>query len=163
MHYTTGVLLGAAAVSSITGAAGQLLNADLNLNLGGNHHQNKYEHKSCYTHGPLRRTLEADVLVDVNLTIGKCAKHCRNVNGVSYKYFGLENGRECYCDKKVNHLSHKVSHHECNKPCAGNKHQMCGAENRIDIYVNHFGPGQGHGHGKPPKVSYVTQSQQNRD
>ncbi|KAF9880502.1 copper radical oxidase [Colletotrichum karsti] len=79
----------------------------------------------------LRFLETGDRLAADDMTATKCASFCSN-----YKYFGVENGRECYCanDFSVDLQSASAPETDCNTPCWGDGTTLCGAENRLNLY-----------------------------
>ena len=65
-------------------------------------------------------------------TIKSCKKACFKKG---YKYAGLQYSKECYCG---NNVPKKVASQqsECNMDCSGDKSQMCGGGNRMNVYKN---------------------------
>ncbi|KAK0745536.1 hypothetical protein B0T18DRAFT_390143 [Schizothecium vesticola] len=64
------------------------------------------------------------------MTVEKYAIFCgRN------RYFGLEYGRECYCED-IQIASPTASVSECSFACSGNSNQKCGVGNRQNLYIN---------------------------
>ncbi|KAF0327419.1 hypothetical protein K4K61_005780 [Colletotrichum sp. SAR11_59] len=59
----------------------------------------------------------------------KCWSYCSN-----YKYFGVENGNECYCANTYSLNLELVSDSECGTPCFGNGVYTCGAKDRLNLY-----------------------------
>ncbi|KAK6526114.1 hypothetical protein TWF281_011151 [Arthrobotrys megalospora] len=69
---------------------------------------------------------------DDTLTPSVCAAIC-STHG--YTYYGVEYGRECYCDNAINPASFQVLSGECDVACAGDSAQICGGRDRINIYT----------------------------
>lgn len=84
----------------------------------------------CFVDGP-NRTLDGGFKGDDDMTIELCAEHCS-----SFKYFGVEYGRECYCDNEPPAPSLIAPDTDCSFSCAGDASQKCGAGLRLDVYVN---------------------------
>ncbi|KAJ8308494.1 hypothetical protein KUTeg_013368 [Tegillarca granosa] len=61
---------------------------------------------------------------DKKMTISKCKAICRR-----YKYYGLENKKECFCGNQLRKYK-KKSNSECKMPCGGNK-----SENFLVFYT----------------------------
>ena len=64
------------------------------------------------------------------MTVEKCKNHCF---GKNYRYAGVQNHQECYCGNSISSGEPRPDS-ECNKPCSGNKDQMCGGAYRLNIY-----------------------------
>ena len=56
----------------------------------------------------------------------------------SFAYFGMQDGKECFCGKKYGKYG-KLSDGECNLKCKGNSEQSCGGRNVNNIFF--FGLG----------------------
>jgi len=85
----------------------------------------------CYVEGAGGRALKNLVLADDALTISSCAAACSG----TYAYFGVEFGRECWCDDAVDRtafLSPDAS--ACNMACKGDASETCGGSSTINIY-----------------------------
>jgi glucan endo-1,3-alpha-glucosidase len=59
-----------------------------------------------------------------------CAEHCRGRNA---KYFGLQNGRSCFCSNSYGRYG-QAPPNECSAACWGNKAEMCGGMWRNSVY-----------------------------
>ncbi|KAI9892350.1 MAG: hypothetical protein M1814_001551 [Vezdaea aestivalis] len=75
------------------------------------------------------RALTGKRLANDSMTNELCATFCG-----SFKFFATEYGRECYCGDTVQAASTVVPKSDCNKPCAANKLQYCGAGSRLQLY-----------------------------
>ncbi|KAK3343116.1 WSC domain-containing protein [Neurospora tetraspora] len=89
-----------------------------------------FDYLGCYRESS-PRLLPNSLLGDDTLTTAKCAAYCTNL---SFPYFGLEYGRECWCGVSPPFDSQKVPETECSMTCAGAPDQICGAGNRINVY-----------------------------
>jgi hypothetical protein len=69
------------------------------------------------------------------MTPGVCFNYCRSFEG--FNYFGLLNGRECYC---MPYYKAKAGGEDqgCDAPCDGDNTQMCGGKDKSDIYEMHY-------------------------
>jgi hypothetical protein len=70
----------------------------------------------------------------VPMTPAICYDFCKNASGV--QFFGLQRGDLCYCSPFF-HDTGKEGHGECDMPCAGEQTQMCGGEEKANIYEMH--------------------------
>merc|ERR1719235_98374 len=61
----------------------------------------------------------------------QCFTFCKKKKGAAY--FGLGNGRECWC--ATVHDGLRVSDEACNSPCSGDDKQMCGGVDTASVYV----------------------------
>lgn len=62
-----------------------------------------------------------------------CAQLCQSQG---YIYAGVANGQDCHCGASYNPaLATPATPTECNVPCAGDPSQICGSNNRIQIYT----------------------------
>lgn len=64
-----------------------------------------------------------------NVTIDNCLSMSKTR---SVKYAGLENANECWIGNTIKGQTTGLG--ECNKPCTGNKSQLCGGLSRLNIY-----------------------------
>lgn len=68
------------------------------------------------------------------MTPSRCANYC---SGLSYRYAGVEFGRECYCgDSLTNGASLDKTSTTCNMACSGNPSINCGGSNGLQLYEN---------------------------
>jgi hypothetical protein len=70
------------------------------------------------------------------MTVDTCLDKCS-----SYKYAGVENGRDCYCGNAINwqgmfSSGKNVSMSDCNISCPGDKTSYCGGLNKMNVYVS---------------------------
>ncbi|KAK8042502.1 hypothetical protein PG994_012985 [Apiospora phragmitis] len=91
-----------------------------------------YTFTGCYSEGSNGRALTGTTQALDALTLNTCASFCSG-----FKYFGTEYGRECYCGNSLNTGSTMtgISQSDCNMGCAGNSTQLCGAGNRLSMYI----------------------------
>ncbi|KAK8010828.1 wsc domain-containing protein [Apiospora arundinis] len=91
-----------------------------------------YTFAGCYSEATQGRALTGKTqAVDTN-TLNTCATFCSG-----FKYFGSEYGRECYCGNTLNAGSTMtgIAQSDCNTGCAANSTQICGAGNRLSMYI----------------------------
>ena len=67
--------------------------------------------------------------IDRRLTIDRCQFRC-----FGYSYFGVENGRQCYCGNAIQNGAIPADMTGCDVQCAGNRNQVCGGDGMINIY-----------------------------
>ncbi|KAH8655081.1 WSC domain-containing protein [Tricladium varicosporioides] len=89
-----------------------------------------YVANGCRTEGTNGRALASASYFDDAMTVEKCEAICEG-----YTYFGLEYGRECYCGNLFGTGSVATLASECSMTCPGNRAQMCGAGDRLSLYV----------------------------
>ncbi|XP_038056090.1 uncharacterized protein LOC119728088 [Patiria miniata] len=64
-----------------------------------------------------------------------CFRRCLDSQSMSYKYAGLEIGKECFCGNNEDYNRHgKKDDSECQDRCTGNSDQICGKSRRISMY-----------------------------
>ncbi|KAL9580059.1 MAG: hypothetical protein Q9212_004716 [Teloschistes hypoglaucus] len=94
---------------------------------------NPHPNNPCWTE-PLApstgRTLPRLALASDTMTVELCLSTCYN-----YKYAGLEYGRECWCADAISTGAVQAGEKECNKKCAGDAGEICGAGNRLTLYT----------------------------
>ncbi|HZS39580.1 MAG TPA: WSC domain-containing protein [Polyangia bacterium] len=74
-----------------------------------------------------------DAFMDGNMSIGRCAEHCRNA-----RYFGVQYGNQCFCGNRYGRYG-QATDADCNMRCSGNQAQLCGGNWRNSVY-QHAGP-----------------------
>ncbi|KAI4096189.1 MAG: hypothetical protein LQ339_007036 [Xanthoria mediterranea] len=93
-----------------------------------------YTSEGCYTEATRGRALSGKTYYDDAMTTAKCASAC-----AGFDLFGLEYYRECYCGNKLQLGSVSAPSSECYHPCTGDKNEICGGDNRLNLYT--FGTG----------------------
>ncbi|KAG8829938.1 hypothetical protein FRC17_005763 [Serendipita sp. 399] len=68
------------------------------------------------------------------VTVERCLDACYSSG---YTVAGLEWSQECFCGHSI--PSKVATDGRCDMPCKGNLHELCGGENRINVYKN-YGP-----------------------
>ncbi|TID00360.1 putative fungistatic metabolite [Colletotrichum higginsianum] len=87
--------------------------------------------EGCYTEGDGVRALGARMYANDSMTLETCGGFCQG-----NKYFGTEYGRECWCGDEFGTGSVLAANQEdCSFPCGGDSTQLCGAGNRLSVYV----------------------------
>ncbi|KAK7956344.1 uncharacterized protein PG986_005566 [Apiospora aurea] len=86
----------------------------------------------CYAEGTNGRALNGKTRAQDTNTLDTCAAFCSG-----FKYFGTEYGRECYCGDALSTGSTMdgIDQSDCKMGCAANSTQLCGAGNRLSIYI----------------------------
>lgn len=87
-----------------------------------------FELVGCWTDSA-DRTLSRMALQASDMTIDKCAAACKG-----YRYFGVENGAECWCGTSLAADSESAPLEECDTTCAGDEWTYCGAPYRLELY-----------------------------
>ena len=69
------------------------------------------------------------------LDVGKCIAICY---ALEYKYAGLQNGNQCFCD---NHYPYVQAPYEnCQAPCEGDHEQLCGGRyGHVSVFITSLG------------------------
>jgi len=67
------------------------------------------------------------------MSINKCFDFCRTVPNMVY--FGLQNGRDCYCTPYYKPMAGDNSN--CDMTCEGDPSQMCGGKTRSSVFEMH--------------------------
>jgi hypothetical protein len=65
------------------------------------------------------------------MTIELCANFCLP----TYSIFGIEYSGECYCGNSLGARSVVAPSTDCNMACGGNPNEVCGAGNRLSMYL----------------------------
>lgn len=71
------------------------------------------------------------------MTIDACLQSCGSVDP-PYEYAGLEDGRDCYCGRKLNSDPIDLPLLECDLPCSGNTEEetdTCGGGSKMQLYT----------------------------
>ncbi|KAB5536295.1 WSC domain-containing protein [Coniochaeta sp. 2T2.1] len=105
----------------------------------------------CYVEGSTGRALRNLVLASDDMTIEFCTATCSPY----FAFFGLEFGRECWCDSVIDRtawLSPDAG--LCNMPCAGDPSETCGGRSTINIYGT-LPEGSSPPSGPPATTSYT--------
>ncbi|KAL8924412.1 MAG: hypothetical protein Q9208_004020, partial [Pyrenodesmia sp. 3 TL-2023] len=89
-----------------------------------------YSAEGCYTEATTGRALSGKSFYDNAMTTAKCASAC-----AGFDLFGLEYYRECYCGNRLQAGSVAAPSAECKYPCTGDKNEICGGDNRLNLYA----------------------------
>jgi WSC domain len=102
----------------------------------------QYAYVNCYTEGTNNQralsgnsqyqatTAPASVINPSSLTVEACAAYC---GGGGYRYFGVENGQECYCNG-AGPINGAVLGTGCTTTCAGSPYEYCGGAAFLNVY-----------------------------
>ena len=79
------------------------------------------------------RTLKNYTLISEFMTTSLCSSTCHK-----YKFFGTENGSQCWCGDKQWEYSapSKGPENDCSMPCNGNKEEICGGFWWMSMYMH---------------------------
>ncbi|KAL8962981.1 MAG: hypothetical protein Q9193_000701 [Seirophora villosa] len=89
-----------------------------------------YRAEGCYTEAINGRALTGKTYYDDAMTTAKCASAC-----AGFDLFGLEYYRECYCGNRLQSGSVLAPDNECFHPCTGDRNEICGGDNRLNLYT----------------------------
>ena len=90
--------------------------------------QKPFTYLGCYQDSASTRVL-ADVMVtDAKMTIPKCAKICQ-----SFRYHGLEIGKECFCGNTLRG-NPALKPSSCTDACYGDANSKCGGRGFVGIH-----------------------------
>uniref|UniRef100_A0A1I8J3T1 WSC domain-containing protein n=2 Tax=Macrostomum lignano TaxID=282301 RepID=A0A1I8J3T1_9PLAT len=91
----------------------------------------KYTYIGCY--GDTTRRDLSSYVAHSRMSVEFCYRQCDRLR---YRYFGLQNGRLCFCGNTYG-LYGRKSERECNRRCNGNRDEFCGGRMRNCIYEIH--------------------------
>lgn len=83
----------------------------------------------CMKESPKGRTLWGKATASDDMSLEKCEAACQQ-----FKFWGVEYGRECYCGNEFREGTVQVEDGSCNRICAGNPAQLCGASGHVMVY-----------------------------
>ncbi|RYN19463.1 hypothetical protein AA0113_g11423 [Alternaria arborescens] len=89
-----------------------------------------YTYQGCFTDSSARVLGDKTFMNDSNMTVERCETLC-----AGSKYFGVQNGKECFCGNTFKNPTQHKPESECKSACTGNKDQKCGAGYRSNIYA----------------------------
>ena len=75
-----------------------------------------------------------DAFMDGNMSVERCAEHCRNE-----RYFGVQYGNQCFCGNRYGRYG-QATDADCNMRCSGNQAQLCGGNWRNSVYQHAGAP-----------------------
>ncbi|KAF4623684.1 hypothetical protein D9613_002308 [Agrocybe pediades] len=92
-----------------------------------------FQFQGCYQDGVngAPRSLPNQVNIQ-SVTAESCTTACKNAG---FTVAGLEFGQECWCGSYMT-LATRAPDSECNFSCAGDSTELCGAGNRLSVYVD---------------------------
>ena len=88
---------------------------------------NKPKHIGCFRDDNIR-TLPDKKIVRGDMNLFTCYDNCKD-----YKYFGLQNGNECYCGNKRPQIGYADN---CDMNCSGDRNETCGGKWANSVYEN---------------------------
>lgn len=90
-----------------------------------------YRYQGCYVaNNQGGRSLQGRSFYDDPMTLEKCAAACNQ-----YTWWGIEYGRECYCDNQLRgNTAPDSTNTTCSFLCPGDKLTYCGAGSRLSMY-----------------------------
>uniref|UniRef100_A0A1I8I243 WSC domain-containing protein n=1 Tax=Macrostomum lignano TaxID=282301 RepID=A0A1I8I243_9PLAT len=88
------------------------------------------ELQRCYKDNPKQPDLEQLVSLTF-MSISKCHRMCKRLNKL---YFGLQNGRLCYCGNKFGRYGEAKEPKACDKRCIYSKSKRCGGHYQNSVY-----------------------------
>ncbi|KAK4447779.1 WSC domain-containing protein, partial [Podospora aff. communis PSN243] len=89
----------------------------------------EFEFHGCFTELSSGRALH-NVFADDDMTVATCL-----ALGTGFTYVGLQYGRECFWGNTLASGSIEDSLAACKMPCAGDANTLCGAGNRLTLYI----------------------------
>ncbi|KAM3515577.1 hypothetical protein MY11210_000755 [Beauveria gryllotalpidicola] len=84
--------------------------------------------KGCYTNGDTALIMRSKVSGN-DMTVEKCTSVCK---GNAFRYAGLTYYGVCYCGDEI--AADKTTDASCNYPCNGDKGQLCGGKDTLNIW-----------------------------
>ncbi|KFY10780.1 hypothetical protein V491_07476 [Pseudogymnoascus sp. VKM F-3775] len=112
------------------GAPGIMCGGSDRMNL---YRLDKYKDMGCYTDVTTSRTLEKQIIIanqNTILTREICQDACEKAG---YIYSGVEYTHQCWCGYGV--FGSVAAQSSCSSPCPGNKSQLCGGSDRINVMM----------------------------
>ncbi|KAM3508392.1 hypothetical protein MY10362_001195 [Beauveria mimosiformis] len=94
-----------------------------------------WESMGCYIEGSTGRALERQIfsVPSSNMTASQCMSAC-DIQGLSLS--GLEYGGECFCGNETKNYARAAAFGGCSMTCNGNRTELCGGSNRLNLYRN---------------------------
>lgn len=93
---------------------------------------NDWSYLGCANETTPRALSSASYSSSTAMTLESCMSYCSSTTN-NYALAGLENGQECYCGNGLQNYA-AVGYTGCNKPCTGNKTEICGGSSRISVW-----------------------------
>lgn len=92
-----------------------------------------YPDEGCFLEGSNGRALDQMRFSFDNMTNEVCRSLCS-----SYRYWGTEYGKECYCGNHIHHGALEVPSSACDYPCLGDSEDICSGISLLSIYQSNF-------------------------
>lgn len=94
-----------------------------------------WAYEGCYNDMyPTTRALSLKQPYDPNLTVQACVWSCYQLG---YSISGLENSKQCFCGNDIlNGGTLADWDYDCNRPCSGNRTEICGGNDKLSVYSN---------------------------
>jgi hypothetical protein len=92
----------------------------------------------CYTDVVSDRALKTSVQGgDTAQSNGACTAACI---ALGYRFAGTEYGKECWCANEIGSTGVPAldGNEKCNMPCSGNSTQICGGQDRLNVFDCQF-------------------------
>ena len=87
----------------------------------------------CYQDNLQQRILEYKYEETYNnMSRGLCQGKCE---ALQYKYYGVENGTDCFCGNLINGYPPQVSQSLCDIPCSGDDRDNCGGDLKMNLFT----------------------------
>jgi hypothetical protein len=87
-----------------------------------------YTYSGCYSDSA-ERILTASNDISGQVTVETCGQFCEG-----YQFFGVENGRECYCGDQIENGHGPINLTYCDYPCQEAPLELCGGSWALDLY-----------------------------
>ncbi|KAK4117256.1 WSC-domain-containing protein [Canariomyces notabilis] len=94
----------------------------------------EFQYVGCFTDDLDERSLTGKITYDSAMTLEACAAACDG-----YSYFGVEYGSQCYCGTDLRPTAQQVSQAECATRCGGDKSNVCGDADRLNVFISQSG------------------------
>lgn len=98
-----------------------------------------WTHLGCYvdndTTSPVMEKRLSKEGGDAALTISKCQDTCYRAR---FEFAGVKDGKECWCSSFVEGERTR-NETDCNTPCSGDKNEMCGSKDLINVFATDSG------------------------
>ncbi|CAN9264226.1 unnamed protein product [Alternaria alternata] len=89
-----------------------------------------YTYQGCLIDSGNRVLGDKSFMNEPNITVEKCETLC-----AGFKYFGVQNGKECFCGNTFKYATQHKPESDCSSPCTGDKNQKCGGGYRSNVYA----------------------------